>query len=106
MCSAPRVIIRIKKFLDALKSDWYQAGLACGKCQGCKNREAGKIGTGCDHAYIHKFRATCLTKLSRNGVSAFQIQTIAGHRDPSTTRRYVQDADAATMQAVMDRIFA
>jgi integrase len=87
-----------QKFLDALKADWRRAGMNCGRCEGCKTKDE------CEKAYLHKFRSTGLTTLSRH-VSAFQVQSIAGHRDPATTRRYVADAGAAEMQGVMDRAF-
>jgi integrase len=85
------------KWLQMLKRIVARAGLACGRCEGCKRRE-------CENWFLHKFRATYCTKLLRSGVDVRTVQALMGHSDLATTMRYLAPADEAHTQGRVNAI--
>lgn len=47
----------------------------------------------CEHFYLHRLRKTCATRWSEAGVPVRTIQHWLGHKDLSTTQRYLGVAD-------------
>ena len=43
---------------------------------------------GIDHGEFHDFRRTCLTRWLMNGLTEFDVMSLAGHSDFETTRRF------------------
>jgi integrase len=82
--------------LRVLKQQVRQAGLNCGKCAGCLGEDHW-----CDEWFLHKFRATYLTKLLRAGVDLRTVQAMAGHSSLASTMRYLRPAEGVLIQ---DRI--
>jgi integrase len=85
--------------LRTLKRLAKRAGLNCGRCDGCK----GKDGE-CYEWYLHKFRATYLTTLLRNGIDARTVQSYAGHSSLETTLTYLRPASAKEAQSKINAI--
>jgi integrase len=85
--------------LRTLKRLAKRAGLNCGRCEGC----AGNLGE-CEEWYLHRFRATYLTTLLRNGVDARTVQSYAGHSDLATTLKYLKPASTTEMQDKINAI--
>lgn len=72
------------KTLRALKRLARRLGLNCGTCEGClhKNKE-------CRLFFLHKFRATCLTKLLRQGFDLRTVMRFSGHKTLEAVIRYL-----------------
>jgi integrase len=85
------------KLLLKLKRRVKAAGLNCGVCQSCMERDE------CERWYLHKFRHTYCTKLLRQGIDVKTVQQLAGHSDLTTTMRYLKALGA---ESVRDRIDA
>ncbi len=85
------------KLLQALKRLARRAGLNCGACEGCEEREE------CRGWYLHKFRATYCTKLLRSGMDPRTVQGLMGHSDIQTTMKYARPYES---DAVRGRIEA
>jgi integrase/recombinase XerD len=56
--------------------------------------------SGLDGATSHSGRRSFITKLAHNGVSAKVIMTLAGHKNLSTTQRYIEVNDEMLRKAV------
>ncbi len=82
-----------RKLLRTLKRLAKQAGLNCGRCEGClsDNRE-------CEQFTLHRFRRTYLTTLLRNGFDLSTVQAYAGHADIESTMRYLRPQSATSTQ--------
>jgi integrase len=61
----------------------------------------------CEHFYLHRLRKTCATRWSEAGVPVRTIQHWLGHKDLSTTQRYlgVGDMHAPHMRQKIDQAF-
>jgi integrase len=103
------------RFLKRLADE---AGLNCGQCAGCREREknGGKggwatdvenKGTGkeCSAWTLHKFRRTFATTMLRNGVDAKTVLKWMGHKHLDTTLRYLAAASNEEMQAKINSIW-
>jgi len=55
---------------------------------------------GLDGASSHSGRRTFITNLAHKGVSAKVLMTLAGHKNLSTTQRYIDVNDSMLLQAV------
>jgi len=86
-------------FLPRCKRIAYEAGLNCGHC-GKHQRSCAK-GAYCAHWYLHKFRATFATMHLQNGVDLRTVQLWMGHKDLSSTLRYLQPARG---RAVLEKV--
>jgi integrase len=102
-------------FLRKLKTLALKAGINCGHCKTTvtKGRYEGKhqvevtckTDPVCEHIYLHRFRKTCATRWSENGISVFAMQEWLGHKDPNTTRRYVSKANPAKLRGNINAAF-
>jgi integrase len=79
--------------LRKLKQLAKRAGLNCGKCDGC----ARKVKPECEQWFLHKFRATFLTRMLRQA-DARTAQYLAGHEKLETTLLYLSKATGEEMQ--------
>ncbi len=75
-----------QKLLRTLKRLVNQAGLACGVCPGCITQKE------CEHWFLHKFRATCITTLLRSGMDLRTVMKFSGHADLASVMRYLAPA--------------
>jgi integrase len=78
--------------LRKLKTLVRNAGLNCGKCEGCL-REGSSAE--CERWFLHRFRSTYLTKIVRK-MDLESARKFAGHSDIQTTQIYLEAADAAS----------
>lgn len=86
------------KMLRTLKRLVHKAGLNCGHCKSCRERNE------CDNWFLHKFRATCATKLLRSGMDLRSVQAFLGHSDIVSTMRYLRPSEGKEMQAKVNSI--
>ena len=90
--------------LEDVKRTAHRAGLSCGSCDGCANREKPKSRSGCEEFTLHKFRRTYLTMLLRNHVDVRTVQRLAGHSDLESTLRYLRPASGPELQAKINAV--
>jgi integrase len=88
------------KFLVALKSDWRRAGLNCGRCPGCLKYKQ------CSRAYLHKFRATYLTRMFRHCDNPRDVMQLAGHSSIETSLKYLQTSARPSLQRAVNAAWA
>jgi integrase len=86
------------KLLQSLKRIVKRAGLNCGNCSTCKERQE------CERWYLHKFRATYATMLLRAGFEIVDVQHALGHKDIASTMRYLALAGHEKMKPRMDGV--
>jgi len=79
--------------LRRLKKLVRSAGLNCNHCEGCL-----KERRDCGVWYLHRFRATCLTRLLQSGVDVRSVMQFAGHSDLESTLRYVRPMEHEEVQ--------
>jgi integrase len=94
-------------FLDCLKSVAKGAGLFCGKCEGCRDKEtnAPKSEPNCERWFLHKFRSTFGTKILRKTDVRTAMEWL-GHTDMESTLRYLRPAEGAEAQSKMNAVFS
>lgn len=87
------------KLLQSLKRLARRAGLNCGRCDACLERNE------CAEFTLHRFRRTYITKMLRglNG-DLRTVQAYAGHKDITSTMRYLVPESAEESQAKVDAI--
>lgn len=88
----PRLLYRLKTLANS-------AGLACGACKGC-----GQKQPQCADFTLHKFRRTCITGLLQAGIDIATVAKIAGHSDVKTTMRYLRPATVKVTHTVINSI--
>ncbi len=86
------------KWLQMLKRCAKRAGLNCGVCTACRNRNE------CEHWYLHKFRATYTTNLLRAGIDVRTVMEYTGHEDMDTVLRYLSAAEGKDTQDKINSI--
>jgi integrase len=84
--------------LRRLKSLVRAAGLNCGKCGTCESSRE------CDRWFLHKFRATYITTLLRNGLDLRTVMTLSGHADIESVMRYLRPAEGKVVQDKVNAI--
>jgi integrase len=84
--------------LRRLKGLVHDAGLNCGHCAPCLEREE------CENWYLHKFRATYITTLLRNEVDIRTVMTLSGHSDLESVMRYLRPAEGREVQNKVNSI--
>jgi site-specific recombinase XerD len=72
--------------------------LTAGLVQGYVRRAAWKAGLFNNGS--HMLRQTCCSHLAMRGAPARAIQELAGHREPTTTQRYMHLSPAALDSAI------
>lgn len=87
------------KLLHSLKRLARRAGLNCGRCEACLERKE------CAEFTLHRFRRTYITRMLRglNG-DLRTVQAYAGHKDITSTMRYLVPESAEESQAKVDAI--
>jgi integrase len=86
------------KLLRTLKRLVNKARLNCGHCRGCIEHKE------CSHWYLHKFRATYITRLLRSGLDLRTVMRLSGHSDMESVMRYLSPADNAEVRERLDEI--
>ena len=86
------------KLLRGLKQLAKNAGLNCGRCAGCQ--ELGE----CREFTLHRLRRTYLTTLLRNGIDLRTVQAYAGHKDLTSTMRYLRPATGIEAQVKLNAV--
>lgn len=84
--------------LRTLKRLVNKARLNCGHCQGCTQYKE------CSHWFLHKFRATYITKLLREGLDLRTVMRLSGHSDMESVMRYLSPADNKEVKEKVDAI--
>jgi integrase len=84
--------------LRRLKNLVRDAGLNCDHCEKCVDRKE------CERWYLHKFRATYITTLLRNGVDLRTVMKFSGHSDLESVMRYLRPAEGKEVQAKVNAI--
>jgi integrase len=72
-----------------------RAGLNCGNCSTCISNQE------CEKWFLHKFRASFITTLLRNGMDLRSVMSLSGHADLASVMRYLRPAEG---QAVQDKV--
>jgi integrase len=86
------------KLLRTLKRMAHNAGLNCGRCEGCREIKE------CQEYTLHRFRRTYLTTLLRNGIDLRTVQAYSGHKDLASTMRYLRPAAGTEAQAKLNAV--
>jgi integrase len=86
--------------LRALKRLVNKAGLQCGSCGGCRR----ELNPECEHWFLHKFRATYITRLLRGGMDLRTVMKYSGHSDLESVQRYLSPADDESAREVVNRV--
>ena len=87
-----------RKLLRTLKRQVKAAGMNCGQCSGCKEHKE------CERWFLHKFRATCITKLLRSGMDLRTVMKFSGHSDLDSVMRYLSPAADAAIKAQIETV--
>jgi integrase len=74
------------------------AGLSCGNCEACE--ESGE----CERWFLHKFRATYITTLLRNGMELRTVMKLSGHSSIESVMRYLRPAGDKEVQSKVNTI--
>lgn len=88
--------------LRRLKALARNAGLNCGKCEGCQRK--GSFAE-CEEWSLHRFRRTFCTSLLRGGVDLATAQDLMGHSDLASTMAYLRAAETPHLHGKMNAIF-
>jgi len=96
-------------FLKKLKRIALEAGLNCGECVTTVNKGrydrkrpvevTCKTDPVCRHFFLHRFRKTCASRWEAAGIPVRTIQAWLGHKDLSTTQRYLGVTDSSKLRS-------
>ena len=99
-------------FLKKLKRIALQAGINCGECtttlnKGRYDRKRSvqvtcKTDPVCKHFFLHRFRKTCASRWEAAGIPVRTIQAWLGHKDLSTTQRYLGITDSIKLRSKIE----
>jgi integrase/recombinase XerD len=91
-------------FLRKLKKAYWNAKLNCGHCHAIEFGKEVSCATRpvCEHVYLHKFRKTRATRWLESGLTLRDVQVLLGHKDLSTTQKYLAASDPKTLQAKIE----
>jgi len=99
-------------FLKKLKRIALAAGLNCGECittmnKGRYERKRSvevtcKTDPVCRHIFLHRLRKTCASRWEAAGIPVRTIQAWLGHKDLSTTQKYLGVTDSAKLRSKID----
>lgn len=87
-------------FLDAVKRTAHRAGLNCGKCPTCIQKNE------CEHWNIKTFRSTFATWALRGGLDIRTVQHILGHTKLEMTAKYLTPLKGKKAQDLLGTVFA
>jgi integrase len=98
-------------FLRKFKKAAFEAGLNCGKCKTTRTegrydkvvveKNCISYNEGCEKHYLHRLRKTRATFWHKHQVPLRTIQYYLGHKDLTTTQKYLGVEDA---EIVLDKI--
>jgi len=88
-------------FLDSLQKIAYRAKITCGECPNCVSHK----GRNCHEFGLHKFRRTYARKLDRGKTPIKDIKLALGHKDITTTDRYLGGGDKKHRRENIERSF-
>jgi len=86
--------------LRRLKALVRKAGLSCGECKTCVAAE----GAECERWYLHKFRASYITALLREGMDLRTVMSLSGHADIESVMSYLRPAGGVEVQKKVNAI--
>jgi integrase len=86
--------------LEMGKKIALRAGLNCGSCETKKGRCATR--PCCAGFFLHKWRHTFATKLLQSGVDIRSLQLLLGHKNLSTTERYLKSLRIGDLSAKIE----
>lgn len=86
------------KLLRTLKRAAHHAGLNCGLCTSCTERNE------CEVWFLHKFRATYITTMLRNGLDLRSVMQLSGHSDIESVMRYLRPAEGEELRARVNAV--
>lgn len=86
--------------LRTLKHLVNDAGLQCGSCDGCLRERNPE----CERWFLHKFRATFITRLLRGGMDLRTVMKYSGHSDLDSVMRYLSPADDEVARKIVDSV--
>jgi integrase len=86
--------------LELCKEVGLRAGLNCGSCETKKGRCATR--PCCAGFFLHKWRHTYATKLLQSGVDIRSLQLLLGHKNLSTTERYLKSLRIGDLSAKIE----
>ena len=99
-------------FLKKLKRIALEAGLNCGECTTMVNKGrydrkrpvqvTCKTDPVCKHFFLHRLRKTCASRWEAAGIPVRTIQAWLGHKDLSTTQRYLGVTDSSKLRSKID----
>jgi integrase/recombinase XerD len=99
-------------FLKKLKRIALEAGLNCGECTTTINKGrynhkrpvevTCKTDPVCRHFFLHRLRKTCASRWEAAGIPVRTIQAWLGHKDLSTTQRYLGVTDSSKLRSKID----
>jgi integrase len=84
--------------LRRLKGLVKMAGLNCGHCSTCISSKE------CEDWFLHKFRATYITTLLRNGMDLRTVMKLSGHSSLESVMRYLRPAGGIEVQKRVNAI--
>jgi integrase len=87
-----------KKLLRTLKRLAHNAGLNCGVCTSCLERNE------CEVWFLHRFRSTYVTSLLRSGLDLRSTMQLSGHCDIESVMRYLRPAEGDELRARVNSI--
>ena len=87
-----------RKLLRTLKRLAKAAGMNCGQCAGCRAHKE------CERWWLHKFRATRITRLLQSGMNLRTVMRFSGHSDLASVMRYLSPASDAAIKAHIDGV--
>jgi integrase len=100
-------------FLKKLKRIALEAGLNCGECITAMNKGrydhkrpvevTCKTDPVCKHIFLHRLRKTCASRWETAGIPVRTIQAWLGHKDLSTTQRYLGVTDSSKLRSKIDK---
>src|SRR5208282_789773 len=99
-------------FLKKLKRIALEAGINCGECTTTFNKGrydrkrpvevTCKTDPVCRHVFLHRLRKTCASRWEAAGIPVRTIQAWLGHKDLSTTQRYLGVTDSSKLRSKID----
>ena len=103
-------------FLRKFKKIAFEAGLNCGKCNSARTqgrfvkktveKNCATFSEGCSLHYLHRLRKTRATywhTQTNNQVSLRNIQTYLGHKDLTTTQKYLGIRKSSEVMAAINK---
>jgi site-specific recombinase XerD len=88
-----------RHWLPLLKKTAYRANLNCGHCKPCKEKNE------CEHWFLHRFRATYITKMLRAGLDLATVMKLSGHSDLKSVQRYIEPGKGKVVQETVNAAF-